>query len=147
MTRGTIAPARHSGGFTLLEVMLAMAVLGVALMALLALQHQSLQTVIHSQDISRAAQLAQAVMSVAEMERFPDPGVTKGNFQSLFPNEYPNFSWEQIVSLSGMFPDVCKVQVIVYYGPNHSRSFSLTEFLHNPIPIEQMQNGDTQDQP
>ncbi|HVA76969.1 MAG TPA: prepilin-type N-terminal cleavage/methylation domain-containing protein [Candidatus Binataceae bacterium] len=147
MTRGTIAPARHSGGFTLLEVMLAMAVLGVALMALLALQHQSLQTVIHSQDISRAAQLAQAVMSVAEMERFPDPGVTKGNFQSLFPNEYPNFSWEQIVSLSGMFPDVCKVQVIVYYGPNHSKSFSLTEFLHNPIPIEQMQNGDTQDQP
>ncbi len=133
---------RMRAGFTLLEVMLAMAVLGIALLALLALHHQSLQSVIHGQDISRAAQLAQAVMSVAEMERFPDPGMTKGNFETLFPKEYPNFSWEQIVSMSGFFPDVCKVQVIVFYGPNHSKSFELTEFLHNPIPIEP-ENGNS----
>ncbi|HVA79943.1 MAG TPA: prepilin-type N-terminal cleavage/methylation domain-containing protein [Candidatus Binataceae bacterium] len=125
-------------GFTLLEVMLAMAVLAIALMALLALHHQSLQSVIHGQDITQAAQLAQAVMSAAEMERFPNPGVTKGNFESLFPKEYPNFRWQRIVSMSGVFPDVCKVQVIVLYGPNQSRSFSLTEFLHNPIPIQQI---------
>jgi general secretion pathway protein I len=147
MTRRGIARHRLSDGFTLLEVMLAMAVLGIALMALLALHHQSLQSVIHGQDISRAAQLAQAIMSVAEMERFPNPGVTKGNFQSLFPNEYPNFKWVQIVSLSGVFPDVCKVQVTVYYGPKQSKSFTLTEFLHNPIPIEQMQNAQPQDTP
>ncbi|MGC1677279.1 MAG: prepilin-type N-terminal cleavage/methylation domain-containing protein [Candidatus Binataceae bacterium] len=134
---------RMRAGFTLLEVMLAMAVLGIALLALLALHHQSLQSVIHGQDISRAAQLAQAVMSAAEMERFPNVGTTKGNFESLFPKEYPNFSWQQIVTLSGFFPDVCKVQVIVFYGPNHSKSFELTEFLHNPIPIEQ--NGDSSD--
>lgn len=132
-------------GFTLLEVMLAMAVLGIALMALLALHHQSLQSVIHGQDISRAAQLAQAVMSVAEMERFPDVGMTKGNFETLFPKEYPNFTWEQIVTLSGFFPDVCKVQVIVFYGPNQSKSFTLTEFMHDPIPIDQSQNGDSSD--
>ncbi|MFZ0657375.1 MAG: prepilin-type N-terminal cleavage/methylation domain-containing protein [Candidatus Binataceae bacterium] len=136
---------RMPAGFTLLEVMLAMAVLGIALLALLALHHQSLQSVIHGQDISRAAQLAQAVMSVAEMERFPDAGITKGNFETLFPKEYPNFSWEQIVSMSGFFPDVCKVQVIVFYGPNHSKRFELTEFLHNPIPIEP-QNGNSSDQ-
>jgi general secretion pathway protein I len=135
-------------GFTLLEVMLAMAVLGIALLALLALHHQSLQSVIHGQDISRAAQLAQAIMSAAEMERFPDVGMTKGNFETLFPKEYPNFSWEQIVTLSGFFPDVCKVQVIVFYGPNQSKSFELTEFLHNPIPIESLENGDSdEDEP
>ncbi|MHB8382967.1 MAG: type IV pilus modification PilV family protein [Candidatus Binataceae bacterium] len=132
-------------GFTLLEVMLAMAVLGIALLALLALHHQSLQSVIHGQDISRAAQLAQAIMSVAEMERFPNPGTTKGNFETLFPKEYPNFTWEQIVSLSGFFPDVEKVDVIVFYGPGHSKSFKLTEFLHNPIPIQQMQGGNSSD--
>jgi len=115
-----------------------MAVLAIALMALLALHHQSLQSVIHGQDISQAAQLAQAVMSAAELERFPDPGVTKGNFESLFPKEYPNFRWQRIVSMSGVFPDVCEVQVIVFYGPKQSRSFSLTEFLHNPIPIQQL---------
>jgi general secretion pathway protein I len=140
--------ARLTAGFTLLEVMLAMAVLGIALLALLALHHESLQSVIHGQDIAQAAQLAQAVMSAAELERFPDPGVTKGNFQSLFPDEYPNFKWERIVTLSGVFPDVCKVQVTVYYGPKQSRSFSLTEFLHNPIPIEEMQNPNgSQDTP
>ncbi|MGH7781157.1 MAG: type IV pilus modification PilV family protein [Candidatus Binataceae bacterium] len=134
-------------GFTLLEVMLAMAVLGIALLALLALHHQSLQSVIHGQDISRAAQLAQAVMSVAEMERFPNPGTTKGNFETLFPKEYPNFQWERIVSLSGVFPDVCKVQVIVLYGPKQSKHFMLTEFLHNPIPIEQSQDEGSDDDP
>ncbi|MFZ1888809.1 MAG: prepilin-type N-terminal cleavage/methylation domain-containing protein [Candidatus Binataceae bacterium] len=146
MTRELVR--RMRAGFTLLEVMLAMAVLGIALLALLALHHQSLQSVIHGQDISRAAQLAQAIMSVAEMERFPDVGMTKGNFETLFPKEYPNFSWEQIVTLSGFFPDVCKVQVIVFYGPNQSKSFELTEFLHNPIPIESLQNGDSdEDEP
>jgi general secretion pathway protein I len=139
--RGTYA--RVNAGFTLLEVMLAMAVLGIALLALLALHHQSLQSVIHGQDVTRAAALAQAVMSAAELERFPNPGVTKGNFQSLFPDEYPNFTWEQIVSLSGAFPDVCKVQVIVFYGPKQSKSFSLTEFMHNPIPIEMMPGANT----
>jgi general secretion pathway protein I len=123
-------------GFTLLEVMIAMAVLAIALLALLSLHHQSLQTVIRGQDLTRAAMLAQAVMSEAELERFPNLGVTKGDFNSLFPKEYPNFRWERTVAASGMFPDVRKVVVRVLYGPNLSRSFSLTEYLHSPVPIE-----------
>jgi general secretion pathway protein I len=132
-------------GFTLLEVMIAMAVLGIALLALLSLHHQSLQTVIHGQDLTRAAMLAQSVMSQAELERFPNVGVTKGDFNSLFPKEYPNFRWQRSVVASGMFPDVRKVVVTVLYGPNLSRSFSLTEYLHSPVPIE-MPGGGNPDQ-
>jgi hypothetical protein len=112
-----------------------MAVLGVALMALLSLHHQSLQSVIHGQDITRAAMLAQSVMSQAELERFPNLGATKGDFSAMFPSEYPGFRWQRMVIASGMFPDVRKVVVTVLYGPNLSRSFSLTEFLHSPMPI------------
>ena len=128
-----------SDGFTLLEVMIAMAVLGIALLALLTLHHQSLQSVIHSRDISRAATLCEAVMTQAELEQFPPIGVTKGAFDKLFPGRYRSFRWERHVERSGIFPDVRKVRVIVFYGPKFSRTFSLTEYLHNPIPDQEGQ--------
>lgn len=126
---------REAAGFTLLEVMVAMAVLGIALLALLALHHQSLQSVIHSRDISRAGMLCQTIMSQAELEQFPQLGVTKGNFERYFPGQYQKFRWERDVLESGVFPDVRKVRVIVFYGPKFSRTFSITEYLHNPVPV------------
>ena len=77
----SIALGQEAAGFTLLEVMVAMAVLGIALLALLTLHHQSLQSVIHSRDISRAGMLSQTIMTQAELEQFPQLGVTKGNFE------------------------------------------------------------------
>ena len=50
--------------------------------------------------------------------------------------EFPDFRWERLVSASGMFPDVRKVQVIVAYGPRLSQSFALVEFMHSPVPID-----------
>ena len=52
--------------FTLLEVMVAMAILGIALLGLLGLHHQSMVSVIRAQQTTRAAMLAQAVMTEAE---------------------------------------------------------------------------------
>ncbi|MGO9602091.1 MAG: prepilin-type N-terminal cleavage/methylation domain-containing protein [Candidatus Binataceae bacterium] len=134
--RSTVMRTPESRGFTLLEVMVAMAVLGIALLALLTLHHQSLQSVIQSRDFTRAAMLSQAIMAEAELEQFPQVGVTKGNFDRLFPHEYPNLRWERDVAESGVFPDVRKVRVIVYYGPRGGHNFSITEYLHNPVPIE-----------
>jgi len=114
--------------------MVAMAVLGIALLALLTLHHQSLQSVIHGRDISRAGMLCQTIMTQAELEQFPKLGVTKGNFERYFPGQYKKFRWERVVAESGVFPDVRKVKVTVFYGPKFSRAFSITEFLHNPAP-------------
>ena len=111
-----------------------MAVLGIALLALLTLHHQSLESVIHSRDISRAGMLCQTIMTQAELERFPRLGVTRGNFERYFPGQYQKFRWERDVLESGIFPDVRKVRVIVSYGPKFSRNFSITEYLHNPTP-------------
>jgi general secretion pathway protein I len=127
---------RRARGFTLLEVMVAMAILGIALLGLLGLHHQSMVSVIRAQQTTRAAMLAQAVMTEAELERFPDLGMTSGDFEAAFPGEFPDFRWARNVVESGMFPDVRKVQILVRYGPKLSLSFELVEFLHSPIPPE-----------
>jgi type II secretion system protein I len=125
---------RRARAFTLLEVMVAMAILGIALLGLLSLHHQSMQSVIRAQNATRASMLAQAVMTEAELERFPDLGTTSGDFQAAFPREFPDFRWQRSVEASAEFPDIRKVMVAVYYGPKLSESFSLVEFLHSPIP-------------
>ncbi len=120
--------------FTLLEVMIAVAFIGIAMLALLALHHSDLVAVSRAQDLTRAAMLAQSVMSHAELERFPPAGATRGDFSAIYPGEYPNFRWERDVEQSPLFPDIERVQVRVRYGPRFARSYSLTEFMRNPIP-------------
>ena len=117
--------------------MVAIAILGIALLGLLGLHHQSLQSVIRAQQSTRASMLAQAVMTEAELERYPDLGRTSGDFESSFPREFPDFRWQREVVASGMFPDVRKVKVVIRYGPTLSQSFALVEFLHSPVPPDQ----------
>lgn len=138
-------PCKTARGFTLLEVMIAIAILGIALLGLLGLHHQSLQSVIRAQDITRAAMLAQAVMTEAELERFPEVGATRGDFQASFPGQYRDFRWERVVESSGTFPDVREVKIVVFYGPAMNHTFLLTEFLHNPNPHD-LPPGQDQDQ-
>ena len=123
---------KSRGGFTLLEVLVALAVLGIAMLALLTLHDESIRSVMRGQEITRAAMLAQTIMTQAELERFPRVGMMHGDFQKLFPNEYPGYQWERIVEKSGTFPDIRKVQVIVAYGPRLGNRFSITEFMHDP---------------
>lgn len=123
-----------SAGFTLIEVLIAIGVLGIALMALLSLQHQNLQSVIRAQEISRAAMLAQTLMTQAELQRFPPLGTTKGDFGELYPGQYPGYRWVRAITPSATFPDLRKVEVRVLYGPNLGRSFDVVEFLHDPVP-------------
>ncbi len=126
-------------GFTLLEVMIALAVLAIALFALLSLDHQDLQSVIRAQDMSRAAMLAQAMMTQVEISPFPEASTRSGDFQSMYRRQYPNFKWRRVIEPSAVFPDIRKVTVTVFYGPRFSRRFDLVEFVHNPIPPEQQQ--------
>jgi len=134
MNRAANIHRKREGGFTLLEVMLAIAILGTALAGLLGLHHQSMQSVIRAQDFTRASMLAQAVLTEAELERFPELGHTNGDFQSSFPGQFQDFRWERVVEASANFPDVREVKILVRYGPTLGSSFELDEFLHSPIP-------------
>ena len=132
------ARPRIENGFTLLEVMIAVGVLGIAMLALLSLHDSNLQSVSRGNEMSTAATLAQGMMSDAQLERFPMLGQTSGNFQKLFPGVYPKFSWARRVEASPMFPDVRKVQVTVFYGPKFRHAFSVVEFIHDPEPQQDL---------
>ncbi len=121
-----------AAAFTLIEVMIAIAFIGIALVALLGLHHTDMQAVIRGQDLTRAAMLAQALMSQAELERFPEPGQKRGDFSQSYPGMFPNFRWQRVVDQSTLFPTVERVRVSVTYGPGGRRHFDLTEFMHNP---------------
>ena len=123
---------RARRGFTLLEVMLAIAVLGIALAGLLGLQNQSLQTVLLGQETTQASLLAEALMTEVELEQFPPVGVTHGDFERLFPGQYRSYKWQKSVAPSELFADVRKVEVRVVYGPGLRRNFTLVEFVHDP---------------
>ena len=125
---------KSNQGFTLLEVMVAVAFIGIALMALLSLHHTDMQAVIRGQELTRAAMLAQGLMTQAEVERFPPPGTTSGDFSRQYPGQYSHYRWQRTVEASPLFPDVCRVRVRVFYGPGFKDSFGVTEFLHNPLP-------------
>jgi general secretion pathway protein I len=136
-TNRTPAPtgqrARRHNGFTLIEVMVALAVVAIALVGLLGLQHQTLQSVVRGSELTKAALLAQELMTQAEIGQFPAVGVTSGTFETLHPRQYPNFRWEQSVEPSAVFQDVRKVRIRVRYGPRFSRTFDLTELIRNPL--------------
>ena len=125
---------RRFRGFTLLEVMIAVAFIGIAMMSLLALHDRNLHSVMHAQDLSRAVTLAQALMSQAETQRYPDLGRTSGDFQKDYAGKYPGFRWQRDVVQTGTLPDLRTVTVRIEYGSEGRRSYELTEIMHNPTP-------------
>jgi general secretion pathway protein I len=122
-----------SRGFTLLEVMIAIAFIGIAMLSLLSLHDRNLHSVMHAQEMSRAVTLAQALMSQAETERYPDLGKTGGNFEKDYPGKYPGYQWQRVVSQTANLPDLRTVTVRILYAGG-GRSFEVSEIMHNPSP-------------
>jgi type II secretion system protein I len=123
-----------NAAFTLIEVMIAVAFIGIAMLALLSLHHTDISSVIRGQQLTQASALAQALMAQAELERFPAVGTSQGNFAQMYPGQFQNFHWKRVVEASPVFPDIRRVQIKVLYGNGFVRGFTLTEFMHNPIP-------------
>src|SRR5215472_1960069 len=67
-------PTRFGEAFTLLEVMIAVAFIGFAMLALLSLHHTAMQSVVRGRELTQAAMLAQRLMTDAEQARFPEVG-------------------------------------------------------------------------
>jgi general secretion pathway protein I len=91
----TLDPA----GFTLLEVMVAVAVIAIALIPLLRLHLLSLDATLYAQDLTTAVGLAQKLM--AEMPFEPDPGDRHGTFDEAI---YQRFRWQTSVGESEEIP-------------------------------------------
>ena len=80
-------------GFTLLEVLVAVAIVAFALVTFMGLHLRSLDATIRAQDVTTAVLLAQG--KIAGMGEFPDTGEEKGKFEGP---ELERFQWATAVT-------------------------------------------------
>ena len=80
-------------GFTLLEVLVAVAIVAIALVTFMGLHLRSLDATIRAQDLTTAVLLAQGKM--ATMGEFPDTGEEQGKFEGP---ELERFQWATAVT-------------------------------------------------
>lgn len=106
-------PRRRERGFTLLEVMVALAILATAFTALLSLHAQNLKTIARERSYTEALFLARERLAQIELQGAPDIGESRGDFEALYPGEYPGYQWELYVSVPGFFQNVREVTVRV----------------------------------
>ena len=97
-----------SKGFTLLEVMIALAIIATALVVLLHCYGLGVSMANESKNISLATMLAQEKMSEIELAGYPEIGESDGNFDE----RYPHFYWAQSISATPI-EDLRRVRLIV----------------------------------
>lgn len=124
--------ARQRAGFTLIEVMVAVAIVAIALVPLLRLHLISLDSTIWSQDYTTAVMLAQE--KLAEIPAAPEAGEDKGAFNDP---ALSRFSWlslvgeeEEVVLGTDTEPLVVqRVEVTIFWEAGRgSRSYKLEAY-------------------
>lgn len=120
-------PPRCSG-FTLLEVMIALAIVSIAMVALLALTNRSIGVHDRLQRITSATLLAQQKM--AETEVAARHGILKSTvLQGVFGEPYAAYRW-QIAYVETPIPSVQMVTVTVLWGDaERNELVDLTSFI------------------
>lgn len=105
-----MARGRSKGrqGFTLLEVMIAMAILAIALVAVFRSQSQSISMVSEARFLTTASLLAQSKM--AELERMKTQDLISGS--GIFGADHPDYIW-QVEVKDTAFEYLKKVEVYV----------------------------------
>ncbi len=90
---GSKQTPKSSLGFTLLEVLVAVAILGSTLAVLLSAVNRNLIIASDSKNLAIAGMLAQKKLSEIELEGFPEPRRERGEFE-----EAPGFTWQLSVT-------------------------------------------------
>jgi general secretion pathway protein I len=85
---------KRIGGFTLLEVLIAMAILAIALVAVFQSQSQSISMVSQSRFVTTASLLARSKMAGLEAAYRGTISPGSGNFG----DDYPGYSWKVTVT-------------------------------------------------
>jgi len=106
--KGLKVKVNSSSGFTLLEVMIAMAILAIALVAVFQSQSQSISMAGQARFATTASLLAQSKM--AEVETM-DPGEINAD-SGDFGDDFPDYSWKVDVTETQV-ENVKKIEVTV----------------------------------
>ena len=120
-----------AAGFTLLEVLVAVAIVAIALVAFMGLHLSSLDATIRAQDLTTAVLLAQGKM--ATMGEFPETGEEQGKFEGP---ELERFQWSTAVTehklealTGGQTVTVRRLEVTVYWADGQqTRHYTLEAY-------------------
>jgi type II secretion system protein I len=108
MIKGTSIMQKKTAGFTLLEVMVAMAILAMALVGVYQLQSQSISLATESRFKTSAALLAQSKMVEFEAAVTLTDHTEEGDFGQ----DYTQYSWRLEISATEL-PQFKKIEVTV----------------------------------
>ncbi len=118
----------NNQGFTLLEVMIALAIVAISLVTLLGLSNRSILVQERIQRLTRATLLAQQVMSEEEVE----PASAQRDWspkEEVFEEPYSDYRY-QVSYQDTMLARVKEVRVVVLWGdPEKNEQVQLTSLL------------------
>jgi general secretion pathway protein I len=120
-------------GFTLLEVMIAVTIIAIVLVAIFGSQSQSLSLANDAKFNTTAALLAQRKMAEVETVKSLEVSATSGDFGE----DFPEYRWELNISdlpLTGTegLEYVKQVDVIVYWGEQDKLRYALRLYRFMP---------------
>jgi general secretion pathway protein I len=123
-------PRQH--GFTLLEVMVALAVIAIAFTALLGLHAHDLRVAAREEEYTQALLLARSMISGsitdATVIGLPDVGLAEGDFEDRYPGQYTGFRWQRTVS-DTPFDGTRQVSIKVVPNGDQAAAAELTVFV------------------
>jgi general secretion pathway protein I len=129
VTRSSLARrVTSSRGFTLLEVMVALAVIATAFTALLGLHVRNLRLAAREQAYTQALLLSRSLITEVELGPFPEVGFSQGDFEDTHPGRYPGFVWTRTVN-DFPVPDTREVTIRVVPNGDESAASELTVFV------------------
>jgi prepilin-type N-terminal cleavage/methylation domain-containing protein len=136
---------RQSSGFTLLEILVALTILGIGLLSLAAMQLVAMEYGARGRHLTKAAAVAEEQMEILARRRWTDIAPTGGFTAPEARNEViqgPTNEVEQAYAVSWRIADVeptrtRSIEVLVQWSepgrPNHQYAISTLRFNHEKL--------------
>ena len=117
-------------GFTLLEVMVALAIIAFAVVGLLGLHARNIRIVARDQSLTRATLLARELISQIQFQVTTSGLQDLGDDQGTFDG-YPGYRWERRVVATGL-DEMREVFVRVIWDESTPNACELLYFVRDP---------------
>ncbi|GIW43004.1 MAG: hypothetical protein KatS3mg077_0286 [Candidatus Binatia bacterium] len=127
-------PCRTSSasGFTLLEVLIALAVIAIAFVTLLGWHARNISTIIYDQNLSRAVLLARERASLVHYQALQQ-GLDSVRNESGPIDGYPGFFYDQETFPTGL-DGMRQVVLRVFWDPRNVNACEVTFFVRDAAP-------------
>ncbi len=122
------------GGCTVIEILVAVAIMGISLVTIIGLQIKTIRLQQISNRTTTATLLAQEKLSETMMEisgTSPSLYYDEGDFEENEEETYDDYRWEYTLSTLPMVDNLYRIDLMVYWDPEEKEgnSVTLTSFI------------------